>query len=196
GKGCSHFVFYDIGEGIGAAPVIDDMLYRGRNTLVAEVGHITVDMNGKRCSCGNRGCLELYASMQRLRERFNLALSRRPQSYEKDLAELFRLRAAGDETCVKMVEEHAAVVSVGAVSLANMFSPERIIVGAYDCESIDLEPFVKRMRADISGRAFAAIRDRIEVESSRLGPDIMAFGGAALVLTELLSDMSWLYSSA
>lgn len=176
GKNCAHFVFYNIGEGIGAAPVIDDMLYRGHNTLVAEVGHVTVDMNGDACSCGNRGCLELYAGFARLREGF-LALdkTRKPRSYEADLAELFRRVSAGDAKCRDLVRDHARLVSVGAVSLANMFSPEKIIVGGYDCDAVDLDLYVETMRRDVAERAFTAIRDGIEVERSVLGPHIMSY---------------------
>lgn len=192
GKNCAHFVFYNIGEGIGAAPIIDDMLYRGHNTLVAEVGHVTVDKDGEMCSCGNRGCLELYASFARLRDAHLKASGKKPRSYEADLTELFRRYDAGDEVSAKIVREHAGIVSFGAVSLANMFSPEKIIVGVNDCDGVNLEPFVGQMRKDVANRAFTAIRDGIDVESSRLGVGIMCCGGVALVMSELLADSEWL----
>lgn len=193
GRDCSHFVLYNIGEGIGAAPVIDDMLYRGHNTLVAEVGHVTVDKDGEPCSCGNRGCLELYAGFSRLREKFLAASGDwRPRSYEADLAELFRRRGRGDPVCADLVREHARLVSLGAIGLANMFSPEKIVVGVNDCDAVDLEPFVERMRDDVANRAFTAIRDGIGVEASALGANAMCFGGTALVMSELLADTGWL----
>ncbi len=193
GKNCPHFVFFSIGEGIGAAPVIDDMLYRGHNTLVAEVGHVTVDMAGEACSCGNRGCLELYASFARLREKFLAAApDRKPRSYEADLTELFRRYDRGDAAGVKLVREHAKLVSLGAIGLANMFSPEKIIVGVNDCDNVNLDPFVQQMREDVATRAFTAIRDGIEVEASALDADSMRHGGVALVMTELLGDNDWL----
>ena len=51
-----------VGMGIGSAIFFDGHLHAGRDGLAGELGHITVDENGERCSCGNRGCLELCSS--------------------------------------------------------------------------------------------------------------------------------------
>ncbi len=193
GKGSTNFIFYDIGEGIGAAPIIDDMLYRGHNTMVAEIGHITVDMHGEKCSCGNYGCLELYASFSRLRQKFlDLRKDRKPRSYESDITDLFKRFAAGDAECRRLVHDHAKIVAIGAVSLANMFSPEKIIVGAHDCDAIALAPYVEQMRQDVARHAYITYNARIAIEPSSLGPDIMSCGGVALVMSELLGNAEWL----
>ena len=59
----SDYVYLGVTKGIGAAVISEDTLYRGANGFGGEIGHITVDLNGKRCSCGNIGCLEMYASI-------------------------------------------------------------------------------------------------------------------------------------
>lgn len=62
-KNVSDYVYIGVTKGIGAAIISEDTLYRGANGFGGEIGHITVDLNGRRCSCGNIGCLEMYASI-------------------------------------------------------------------------------------------------------------------------------------
>lgn len=188
GQNCRHFVVYAIGQGIGASAIIDDRLFRGHNNVVTEIGHVTVNLEGELCSCGNRGCLELYAGFGRLREKY-LALRGRSEagSYADDLAELFARASAGDRECAALLREHAAVVSVGAVSLANLFSPEKIVVTSFEGDWVNLKPFADAMRESVHRRAFPAIENDIAVEPSALGPDIIAYGGTALAMSELFS---------
>src|SRR5699024_1042760 len=58
----SSMMAVNLGSGVGAGVVVDGKLYHGANDLAGEVGHMTIDMNGERCECGNRGCLESFAS--------------------------------------------------------------------------------------------------------------------------------------
>ncbi len=185
GRECSHFALYTIGEGIGAAAIINGSLYRGHSGVVSLIGHITVNLDGPKCSCGNAGCLELYAGFRALRGAY-LGAGRRGRSYHADLARIFAARAAGDPAVSALVEDHARVVAVGAVSLANMFGPEKIVVASYDGAAIDLDPFVAGMRASIREKAFSAVGREIVVERSMLGADILAYGGTALVMDGLL----------
>src|SRR2546426_5369791 len=62
GKAYSDFVYVAIGMGIGAAVFVNGNFYFGADGLAGELGHTTIDERGEMCSCGNRGCLEVYAS--------------------------------------------------------------------------------------------------------------------------------------
>lgn len=62
-KQISDYIYVGVANGIGAAIMSEDKLYRGAGGFGGEIGHITVDLNGERCSCGNIGCLEMYASV-------------------------------------------------------------------------------------------------------------------------------------
>ena len=61
-KNLSNIIYVSIGTGIGIGIIINQELYRGNNGFSGEMGHMTIDFNGPKCSCGNRGCWELYAS--------------------------------------------------------------------------------------------------------------------------------------
>lgn len=189
GRECDNFILYTIGEGIGAAAIIDGMLFRGHNNVVGEVGHVTVDLNGPQCSCGNYGCLELYAGFKVLRDAYVKEFGRRRREYHEDLRELFDRCRDGDKKCAELIKSHTRFVSIGAVSLANMFSPEKIVVASYDGDALDLHPFVADIDVSIKKRAFSAIGNTVRVEHSILGPDILAYGGTALVMDGLVSGM-------
>jgi glucokinase len=62
GQGEAYVVMLTIGTGLGGGIVVDGRMYRGRNGIAAEFGHITVEEGGRRCGCGSRGCWERYAS--------------------------------------------------------------------------------------------------------------------------------------
>lgn len=63
-KNISDYIYLGVTNGIGAAIISADKLYRGADGFCGEIGHITVDLNGEKCSCGNIGCLEMYASIK------------------------------------------------------------------------------------------------------------------------------------
>ena len=66
-KGNRDLVCMNIGEGLGSGVIIDGKIYRGANWVAGEIGHIILDLNGPRCRCGNRGCLEAFVSGQAMR---------------------------------------------------------------------------------------------------------------------------------
>ena len=68
GKGIANQVYVSIGIGIGTGIIIRHQLFRGTSGISGEMGHMTINFNGKKCSCGNRGCWELYASESALLE--------------------------------------------------------------------------------------------------------------------------------
>lgn len=74
-QGARTAVFLDAGYGVGGAVIIDGTLYRGAHGAAGEVGHNTVEPNGPLCSCGNRGCLEVFASVSGLVARAREALA-------------------------------------------------------------------------------------------------------------------------
>ena len=65
-KNYENIIYVSVGTGIGIGIVINNDLYRGVNGFAGEMGHVTIDFNGLKCSCGNRGCWELYASEKAL----------------------------------------------------------------------------------------------------------------------------------
>ncbi len=196
GAGIDNFVLYSIGIGIGSGVIIDGMLYRGEDDVVSEIGHVTIDYKGPKCICGNVGCLELYAGFRKLVERYHSYGTKSgaiPQyddtlSISKEIELVFRLSAAGDPAAVAAIEETANFLGIGAVSLANIFSPECIIIRGNDTGDADLSVLVPLLRESVRNGAFSVIANKVKVLMSGLGKDSWISGGVALVLQDFFSQ--------
>ncbi len=196
GKGIQNFVQYTVGLGIGAGVIIDGLLYRGEDDVVSEIGHITVNMNGPVCSCGNIGCLELYSSFRNIL----------PSYYRKknlpqpdlngmnnweivgQLEEIWDKAHSGEIEALGAITELSKILGIGAVSLTNIFSPEIIIVSTNDVGRVDCSLLIKPIREYVKKHAFSVIANKVTIIPSLLGTDIHLIGSGALVLQELVSS--------
>ncbi len=194
----SNFVVYVIGFGTGAGVIIDGMLYRGEDDVVSEIGHVTIDYQGPQCRCGNVGCLELYSNFNRIIDAYD-GKTGAPTARAKNemctedaairIREIFAAAQAHDSAAVSVLKEHSRFLGVGAVTLANTFSPEMIIVTANDLGDIDLSIPVAEMQDAIRSRAFSVISDKVTVIPSRLGKEVTLYGGIALVLQDFFTNL-------
>jgi predicted NBD/HSP70 family sugar kinase len=198
GVGINNFVLYSVGIGIGAGIIIDGMLYRGEDDVVAEVGHITIDFNGEKCICGNVGCLEHYASLKTMLQNYKRKISNNdiftlPEmdnfNVITEIERVFSLAYEGEPTALSVVADVAQFLGIGAVSLANTFSPEYIIISGNDAGNINFDILLPRIRERISERAFSAIADKVTVLSAELGKENHLFGGVALVLQDFFNNL-------
>ena len=123
GKTLNSFILLVIDTGIGAGIVINDNLYRGREGFGGEVGHTSINMEGRTCSCGNRGCLEVYASIPAILEeasKINRDIS--SWNYIVDKA------MDGDEQCNSILDREAKYLSSGIVNAVNILEVEAIVL--------------------------------------------------------------------
>ncbi len=196
-KGCgreaSHFVCVTIGIGIGAGIIIDNKLYRGAMAGAGEIGHITIQEDGPECTCGNRGCLELFASddaiireMKRIVESGCDSLVTRiavEENREIDRSMVAFAAKEGDEAARSVVRQAGEHIGVGLGTLVNILNPEMIVVAGEavaDFGSLLLDP----IRDSICQRSMGVLARRLEVVESRLGGQIWIVGAASLVLDD------------
>ncbi len=134
--------FVSITEGIGGAIIIDRKLYNGKNHRAGEIGHITINFDGEKCSCGNQGCWERYASVRALERMVRDAAGKKSLNYE----EIFSLYEK-DASIKKIVDSYAAYISCGIRNLLMIFDPSYIIIGGEICryENILLKQIKKHV---------------------------------------------------
>lgn len=135
GKQYNNFISIVVDEGIGAGIIINDAIYKGNIGLGSEVGHITIDMNGPECKCGNIGCLEVYATIPRLLEWVNNQLKSvsdyAASDYEDMNWDQFILKLkSNDALCLIAMQREAQYVGNALVTLTNLFEPQAIIIGS------------------------------------------------------------------
>jgi len=180
GKDTNSFVLYNIGKGIGAAACLDGHLLKGFHNSSIEIGHVTINFQGPPCACGNRGCLELYAGLDNLQGQLEQFNSNRGK---KDSVESIFMKAkGGDAECQLFVQNYADMIAEGALILANMFTPEKMVVTTNEAEFIYLKPIVDTIKKAIDTRIFSLSKQKIEVEASILRKQGTILGAVAVVM--------------
>jgi glucokinase len=187
GKGVNNLICITLGTGIGGGIVTGGRLYLGQSGAAGEVGHMTIDVNGPRCVCGNVGCWELFASGTAMERE---AARRLESGEESSLRTLFQggerqvkaeqiAEAArqGDPLALSVIEWSANNVGTGLVNLANIFNPEMIVVGGglSKIGALLLDPGIKAVRQ----RTFPVISQAIRIVPSTIGDDAAILGAAA-----------------
>ena len=123
-RGISNVVFLGISGDVGASAIINDKLIMGANGLSCEIGHITIDINGGKCKCGNIGCLELYANTDRL-------LNAVSDQFDKGKITLQDIVEASksNEKCQKELESLIKYVSIAITNLVKVYDPSLVVLG-------------------------------------------------------------------
>lgn len=128
-------VFLDAGYGLGGAVIIDGAIYRGRHGAAAELGHNTVEPNGPRCSCGNQGCLEVFASVSGLRNRVREALATGRQSMlaaepedSLEVEAIVEAARAGDAVAREVLGRAAMYLGLAVAGAVDNWDPELVVL--------------------------------------------------------------------
>ena len=182
-RGGRNVVGMTIGTGIGGGLILNGQLYHGAADMAGEIGHMTIDITGRRCKCGNYGCLEAYASGPSIAERAREALGGDTDSLLHTLVhgDLELLTAAivyeaaqkGDDLGLEVVRETARFLGAGIANLLNIFNPDVVVIAGGVTQAGDtlFEP----LRKEVRKRAF-----RPAVESCRIVPGSLP-GSAGVV---------------
>lgn len=189
-----HYVLLvTLGTGIGGGIVIGGEIYRGRS-FAGEVGHMVVDVGGPRCTCGQRGCWEVFASGRRLDQIARDVVASDPTGLTALLAgselahgtHLTEAAIQGDPTAGQFIAEMGNWLGMGLASLVAVLDPEVIVVGGGAARAGDilLQPTRDSMMAALEGSVF---RQPTAVVAAALGEDAGIIG-AGLAALEVLHD--------
>lgn len=120
------------GQGIGCGLLFDGELVQRAMGIAGEIGHISIDYNGPKCECGNRGCLELYCSSLALKKWVRQRLQEGASSSlgtDFTTQELTAAIRSGDSLALEEYRKNCEYLAVGIVSLINQFDPGTIVIG-------------------------------------------------------------------
>ncbi len=180
------------GEGVGSGVVDNDNLLLGTQGVASEVGHISINVHGPRCECGNYGCLELYsctaAMLKRAEQELPELLEKTYKNRADECAAFFALANEGNKKALKVVEEIAAYLGYGCVSLINAYNPDIIVIGDImaQCGDILLPP----IEEIIKERVLPEIYEKVRIRISGLGVDPTLCGAAAIATDRILRKPS------
>jgi glucokinase len=182
-KGTQHALAVTIGTGIGGGVILNGKIYHGASDCAGELGHTTIDMDGRRCACGNYGCLEAYTSGPAIALRAAEAIQSGDESSLRarvggDLSRItaqtvYDAAAEGDELALEVVRDTASYLGAGIANFLNIFNPEVVVV----CGGVTAagERLFVPMQREVARRAF-----KPAVAACRIVPGILP--GSAGVL--------------
>ena len=187
GKKFRNFVLLTLGTGIGGGLIYNHVLM----DVSAEIGHMSIMAGGDRCSCGNYGCLEVYASARAILSRATTTLEDGAESalrecckgniYKLTPEDIYKSALDGDTLSREILREAGRYLGVGISNLIHIFSPDAIIlagglIGAWNI-------FIQEAIKEASRRTFKPLFEKVRILPSSLGDDAGILGASHLVFT-------------
>ena len=195
GRGFSDLVCLFVGTGIGGGVVSGGRILSGCSNTAGELGHMTIDVRGPECRCGNKGCLEAEAGGWAIARSAREAVAADPPAgafllercggRPESITAMAVAQAAhdGDWLSGIVVDRATEALVAGAVGLVNAFNPCRLILGGGILEG--LPELVGKIEAGVRTRALRAATARLEVLPALLGRDSAVIGAAAFAFGSL-----------
>ena len=183
-KGAKHAVCITLGTGVGGGIIIDGKIYCGSNFGGAEIGHTVIDVNGPMCSCGRKGCFEVFSSATGLIRMTKEALVAHPESAMKDEERItgrtaFNYMRAGDETAKQVVDDYIRYLAAGITNTINIFQPDVLCIGGGVCNEGD--PLLLPMKEIVKKEVYTRNSPKnTEIVIAKLGNDAGIIGAAFL----------------
>lgn len=190
-RGARQFALLALGTGVGGGLYLNGELVRGVSGYGGELGHIPVDLDGRACFCGGRGCLKAYVSGPDIAAQAREALAEAPGSGLSALAgspevltaqHVFEAARAGDPLAMDLVERVCQALGAGLAAILNGFNPELIVLTGGVAESLEvfMEAVLRWTRAYAFDGAYRAAR----IVCVPMGKSASIRGAAALYLYE------------
>jgi predicted NBD/HSP70 family sugar kinase len=188
-------------DGIGCGILIDGGAFHGTSANAGELGHISLDQNGPRCTCGGRGCVDVYAGPPSVvaRARKNRALVERLQLTAErgtrgNFARIVKEAARGNEQCLELVTFSAKHLARGVVILCNILDLDEVFLsGPGFCGGGAI--YSRVIQDELDAATFMRSVHPVRVDVANMGSEAAALGAATLILQQELTPHSVLRSS-
>jgi len=186
GVGCENLICITVGTGIGSGIVLNGKLVRGANNAAGEIGHIKLtDHGGPLCGCGDRGCLEAYASgpsIVALAEEYIKGgkSTKYRELANPDITPYIVAVAAkeGDPVARQIFKVMGEYIGIGLTSVVNLLNPEKIIIGGGVAQAGDI--LFDPIKETIAKRAMTIQRE-VEIVPAQLGNTAGVIGASLLI---------------
>jgi predicted NBD/HSP70 family sugar kinase len=183
-KHVRNLLYVSVSSGLACGLIIEGGLYRGGNNTAGQFGHISIELNGPKCRCGQRGCWDLYASDKATISRYQRLRNRRG-GRAPSMRKLIELVESGDPSAAEAVGESARYLGLGIAGLINGLDPDVIVIGGEITRAWGLiEPIISR---GAKGSLLGARASTIPIRRSAFEVRPSLKGALTLVLNELLS---------
>ncbi len=192
GQGKDNFLGILIGSGVSTGIVINGEVYRGFNYASGEIGHITIKKDGEQCDCGNKGCLELFASGASITRRGREVAAKKKRSLILSHAEgrignitgreVYLAAKDGDPDALNIFRQAGDALGLGISYLINLLNPELIVLAGEVVNSHSF--FMPSLLETLNAHSWPASSKRIEISSLH---NPVCMGAGANVLNEIFN---------
>lgn len=179
GRGEKNFCLLTLGTGIGGGVFLGGKIWRGVDGMAGELGHINIYPEGRKCGCGNRGCLEQYASAQGIIKSYQGWLAVKGEFSAKGI---FDLAEKGDGEAIDMFRGVGSSLGIAITDLVNILNIRLFIIGGGVAGAWDY--FIEPLRGEITERAYKVTGDNVRIKKATLGDDAGMIGAARLAVGE------------
>ena len=182
GVGYDNVIGLTIGTGVGGGVVIDKKVYHGSWNTAGELGHTIVKPDGRKCGCGNRGCLEAYAGARHIVERTQqqIVSGRKTCMNPEQLTpkKIAYAASAGDELALEIFSETGRLIGVALASIAHILNPQIAVIGG-GISAAGEEVLFQHIREEFKKRVLD-MNGKMEIVPAKLGNDAGLVGAAML----------------
>ena len=187
GKGVKDIIFFTLGTGIGGGIINDGKLLHGCGDNAAELGHIIFQPNGRKCNCGQAGCVEAYASASNTAKRAAEAIQAGENSSLKKILDqkgeitskdVYEHLKAGDKLAKKITDETAEALAVLCITILHTTEPQRIVFAGGMIAAGDI--LLDRIKHYFNEHIWHLKKETVEICFATLGEDAGIIGAAAL----------------
>ncbi|MCR5816153.1 MAG: ROK family protein [Ruminococcus sp.] len=190
-KGANNAVCITLGTGVGGGIIIDGKIYSGFNFAGAEIGHTVVDPNGPQCTCGRKGCFEVFSSATGLIRMTKEAMEADPTSIMNKMSEemgkvsartAFNAMREGDKAGKEVVDKYIKYLALGITNTINIFQPDILCIGGGVCNEGD--PLLLPLKELVAKEVYTRnSKKNSEIVIAKLGNDAGIIGAAFLGLS-------------
>lgn len=195
-NGEPNLAYYLVGEGVGLGVIDHGRIINGALGTATEIGHVSIDINGKPCDCGNIGCLECYCSTpaihQMLIDNGTIVNGADSMSHTEACRALFALAHHGDEAALAMIRTIGTYIGYGCLIIFNTFNPHTIVIG--DIVSEAGQPLLDEIKRTVRQRAIPEIYESTTIRLTTMPTDATVLGAAAVAINYLLDHPSDFFS--
>ena len=194
GRNVKNFLCLSLGSSIGSALVMNGELCYGSSSASGQIGHMAVERRGEACSCGNYGCLDLYASGRAIQLEAKKIVREHAESQITDLVYgdpekvdlniVFEAVMGNDSDALAILEKAADYLAMAVAGIINLTDPELIICEGKICRECDI--FMKMFKKYIRRRRMRYVGREVEIIISDPKSYMSSFGSASFILERFI----------
>ena len=180
-QGIENFIWITVSNGIGGGIVLDGKIYRGCSFNAGEIGHVNVEEGGRLCGCGNRGCLEAYASGASIAKRYAELMKGQKEGIADIDAKAIGVRARnGDKIALQIYHETGRFLGRAISHAVNLLNPQKVVLGGG--VATDLELFLPSLEKTLDEFVFREANRGLCIEQTAFLSNAGLIGAAVVAM--------------